>query len=432
MNNTTSARSLPNPNAAQWNRELMLEFQAALEKNPAADLMSMFPNHYMNEHRNARYSQLSYAANINFEVLDDLHTILKHEPEVNLLSVFPKNYSRRIKIATGPKFVPAGEQKDEEKAPDFRTRLDHAETAIIVHPLSEKVINLLAQCSGLEDKPDIDEEPLVLSLRTLLWKSTKLWESPIRGVVVKCDEHIVAKVITGNKDYTEYTSMQFLMEQAPYIPAPRPHGLVAFGPFRVIFMSYVPGITLAQAWPNLSHKEKLSIQRQLDEIFYRLREIRQNEGNTLGGVCGEGVKELRVDECALFKGISTTKEFNDLQFSARHHGSTTYVRLLRSFLEHDISTLAHGSVFTHGDVRPANILVKPDFDSSGQYIVTGIIDWEDSGFYPFYYECTVLTRTLSLVDENDWYLYLPESISPLKFPVRWLVDRLWQIHLDTT
>ena len=30
------------------------------------------------------------------------------------------------------------------------------------------------------------------------------------------------------------------------------------------------------------------------------------------------------------------------------------------------------------------------------------------GFYPAYYECTVLTRTLSLVDEDDWYLHLPE------------------------
>ena len=42
--------------------------------------------------------------------------------------------------------------------------------------------------------------------------------------------------------------MQFLAERAPDIPAPRTHGLIALDPFRVIFMSYVPGITLAQAW----------------------------------------------------------------------------------------------------------------------------------------------------------------------------------------
>jgi len=121
-----------------------------------------------------------------------------------------------------------------------------------------------------------------------------------------------------------------------------------------------------------------------------------------------------------------------LQFSVRHHGSNTYVMLLRSLLDHDNFDMLHGSVFTHGDVRADNIMVTRDPNINGHYIVTGIIDWEDSGFYPAYYECTTLTRTLSLVDEDDWYLYLPRSISPSKFPIRWLVDRLWGIHVRST
>ncbi|OXV10230.1 hypothetical protein Egran_02009 [Elaphomyces granulatus] len=80
----------------------------------------------------------------------------------------------------------------------------------------------------------------------------------------------------------------------------------------------------------------------------------------------------------------------------------------------------------------SGLMVKRDPDINGRYVATEIIDWEFSGFYPAYYECTVLTRTLSVVDEDDWYLYLPESISPSQFPVRWLVDRLWEIHLWTT
>ncbi|RAK98799.1 aminoglycoside phosphotransferase family protein [Aspergillus ibericus CBS 121593] len=384
----------------------MLEFQAALEKDPAVDLMSMFSDSYIHEHRIAHYNQLSYAAEINFRLLNELHDALTNEPEVNLLSVFPKNYSRRINMATGPKVVLNGKQKDQPKAPEFRTRLVLAKTATIVYPLSEKVIALLEQCSGPGKSSISDEKTLVLALKKLIWDSPTLWESP------------TLKVVTGNGYYTEYTSMQFLIKQAPDIPAPRPHGILDFGPFRVIFI--------------LVHEEKLSIQRQLDEIFSRLRAIRPKDGDMLGGVCGEGVKELRVDDWATFKDITTTKGFNDLQFSARHHGSNTYVRLLRSFLEHDPSLLANGSVFTHGDVRTANIMVKQDPSRGVQYVITGIIDWEDSGFYPFYYECTVLTRTLSLVDENDWYFYLPQSISPLKFPVHWLVDRLWGIHLRTT
>ncbi|KAF7630275.1 hypothetical protein AFLA_010902 [Aspergillus flavus NRRL3357] len=347
---------------------------AALEKNPAADLMSMFSDSYIQGHRNAKYGQLSYAASINFQAASHI------------------------------------EQETETKGlPEFRTRLDLAEIATVIYPLSDKVTAMLGQYSGgwLDNKSIDAEQSLIASLKQLIWDSPKIWESSVRGVVVKCNEDIVAKVITGNKDYTEYTSMQYLEKQVPDISAPRPHGLIALGPFRIIFMSYIPGQTLAQAWPSLSHKEKISIQHQLDEIFCRLRTIRQDDGSPLGGVNGEGAKELRVDECTLFKNITTTKEFNSLQFSARHYGSTTYVKLLRSFLEYDNSTLIPGSVFTHGDVRINNIMVKKEPSPSGEYIVTGIIE------------------------EDDWYLYLPESISPSKFPVCWLVDRLWQIHLKT-
>lgn len=430
-----AALSLSNADAAQWNRDLMLEFQAELERNPKADLLSMFSDSYCHEHRNSQYRQLSYAAEINLRTLHGLRDTLRNEPEVNLLSEFPRNYNRKITMATGPKVLPHTEEATPEmQGPEFRTRLDLAETATVVFPLSEKVVALLAHYSGgfSNDDPGNIEKALVVSLKQLLWNSPKLWESPVRGVVIKCNEDIVAKVILGNRDYTEYTSMQFLAERAPDIPAPRAHGLIAFGPFRVIFMSYIPGITLAQAWPSLSHEGKLSVQQELEDIFCRLRSLRQDDGEVLGGVCGEGVKELRVDECALFKGIITATEFSDLQFSARHHGSNTYVKLLRSLLDNDNSCLIHGSVFTHGDVRTENIMVKQDLRNNGHYIVTGIIDWEDSGFYPAYYECTTLTRTLSLVDEDDWYLYLPGSISPSKFPIRWLVDRIWGIHLRTT
>lgn len=435
MVRTMPVLSLLTDDAVHWNRDIIREFQAALEENPAADLMSMFPDFYRHQHRNAQYRQLSYAAKFNFRTLNELYDKLRDEPEVNLLSTFPKNYVRKITMATGPKVTPRAEKDSPvDNGPEFRTRLELARNATIISPLSEEVNDLLARYSGdgLNESNDFKEKSLMLSLKQLLWDSPKLWENPVRGVVVKCSNQIVAKVIWGNKDYTEYTSMEYLARKAPDIPAPRPHGLIAFGPFRVIFMSFIPDMTLTQAWPSLSHREKLSIQHQLEGIFCRLRAIRQDDSNVLGGVCGEGVKELRVDECALFTGITTITQFNELQFSAVHHGSATYVEFLRSFLKHDnTSTLTHESVFTHGDVRTDNIMVKKDPDTD-DYVVTGIIDWEDSGFYPAWHECTVLTRTLSLVDNDDWYLYLPASISPLNYPVHWLIDRLWGIHLKTT
>ena len=51
-----------------------------------------------------------------------------------------------------------------------------------------------------------------------------------------------------------------------------------------------------------------------------------------------------------------------------------------------------------------NIVVKRDSDPS--ITITGIIDWEDSGFYLAYHECVKLTCKSSPVDEDDWHLYL--------------------------
>ena len=175
--------SLSHDDAAHWNRELMLEFQAALEKDPTADLMSMFSEAYLREHQNVLDSQLPYAGLINSHVLSDLYDALRHDPEVNLLSEFPKNYTRRITMALGAKATSKDEQEHEVKAPEFRERhLDRAETATVIYPLSDEVIALLAGCP----QPDGDQfslgdvKSLVSSLRLLLWNSPQLWQSPVK------------------------------------------------------------------------------------------------------------------------------------------------------------------------------------------------------------------------------------------------------------
>lgn len=57
--------TLAGPDAAQLNRDLMLEFQKALEKDPSADLLSIIPKEYTRQHRKAQYGEISWAAKIN-------------------------------------------------------------------------------------------------------------------------------------------------------------------------------------------------------------------------------------------------------------------------------------------------------------------------------------------------------------------------------
>lgn len=258
------------------------------------------------------------------------------------------------------------------------------------------------------------------SLRTLLWASTKIWELRSRGLVVKCTDEIAAKFVSHNKDFTEYTAMQYLAEHAPDIPAPRPHGLVIFGHYQVTFMSYIPSMTLADAWAVLSHEQRISIQFQSDAILRRLRTLRKPEGHALGGAAGEGVKDHRRGDYPCETVVDTASGYQDFLFSIPHRGSKTYAEFIRRLWP---SSSAKGSVFTHGDIQPANTMVE--LKENGSCMVTGIIDWEDSGFYPEHHESTQVTKILNMIDENDWYLYLPPCIAPSSFPMHWLVDRLW-------
>ncbi|KAK2745713.1 hypothetical protein FQN57_003610 [Myotisia sp. PD_48] len=182
----------------------------------------------------------------------------------------------------------------------------------------------------------------------------QIWESVIRGVVVKCSDEVVLKVVRQRPDYTKYTAMQHLAEKLPEIPVPRPRGVIRFGPFTAFFMSYIPSMTLAEAWPKLDHEGKVSVQNQLEDLFSKLRTLTQDDGYPFGGIGGQGVKEARVSCFTQPEIIDTAKSFEDLQLSLSKFLSKSYIQFFRTLLP----PLTPGSVFTHGDVRKDNIMVE--------------------------------------------------------------------------
>jgi len=71
-------------------------------------------------------------------------------------------------------------------------------------------------------------------------------------------------------------------------------------------------------------------------------------------------------------------------------------------------------------------------ENDGTWTVSGIIDWEASGFYPEYWESVKMTNNLTPRDNDDWYWYLPKSCSPRQYATQWLVDRLWDQSMDNS
>lgn len=217
----SAALSLSIDGAPDWNQSLMRRFQAELERNPRADLLSIFPESYREAHRELECLQpsLSDAAKYNLETLHDLHDNLKEDPETNLLSCMPGNYNLKITMFTGPKASDSTENEVPEQKRDFCDKLDLSDTAQIVFPLSSAVT---AQISNSHRVSGNHELELATSIKQLLRGSPKIWECPVRGMIVRWSEQIVGKVIQREIDTTEYTSLQFLADKVPDLPIPRP------------------------------------------------------------------------------------------------------------------------------------------------------------------------------------------------------------------
>ncbi len=70
-------------------------------------------------------------------------------------------------------------------------------------------------------------------------------------------------------------------------------------------------------------------------------------------------------------------------------------------------------VLTHGDMHPSNIIVRDG-------CIVALIDWENAGFYPEYFELIKLLRG------PNWqvgYYYALLDIFPRRYDAEYLVDQ---------
>lgn len=266
----------------------------------------------------------------------------------------------------------------------------------IIHPLSLAVREVL----GVTDESLNDLSSLVV--RCVL-SGTTISESPSRAVI-RVGEDIVVKV-AQRLDHDEHGVLQFLDEHVPGIPAPRALGLVEVESTSFMFMTRIPGTTLETCWPSLTSEAKKHVQRLLDKNFAVLRELELPPGAPLGSPLGRRVcKDVRRDERVSTSHIHTEAQFNDfLLHSPSSRVAAGHKSWLRSMLRTD-----HRILFTHADLHPRNVMVvdKPD----GGVELSGLIDWEASGYYPEYWEHVKATNTRSIKDTSDWWDHLPPSI----------------------
>lgn len=301
---------------------------------------------------------------------------------------------------------------------DIRNFLRPSDSVSVIWPLSPSVLRVLEEAS---ENTDPLSDGLSQRMFDVMKTSDVLWKSPLpnKMMVFKCAADIIVKAIRGLDDDTEYTTLQYLEHHKPTVPAPRPLGYARMSGTTLIFQTYKASMTLAAVWPRLGTGQKTFIKDQLNEIMLDLRSIPYPEGSALGGVAGEGCKDIRRHLRQSKKPIRSASEFENFLFASPHPGGQVFVELLRQLYPHQSDLKI---VFTHGDLRPDNIAV--DMDKCNRWVITGLLDWEYSGFYPEYCEAFKSTNCMAPYEEDDWYLFLPDCISPKRYAHWWLLDRV--------
>ena len=195
----------------------------------------------------------------------------------------------------------------------------------------------------------------------------------------------------------EVLAMQFAKRAG--LPVPRvicygehpdtPHAPVS------ILMTRVPGEELGRVYEALSDEDKKSVLQELKGYL----EIMRGWSNPWGGdrICsllGTAIRSVRIPNH--FGGpFESEPEFNEFLLRPSWSGGFPSEIAYNDALNRAklMEKLSHRIVFTHGDLKPHNILVK-----GGR--ITGFLDWESAGWYPDYWD---FTTALRFTREDFWW-----------------------------
>ncbi|KAL2885058.1 Phosphotransferase enzyme family protein [Ceratocystis lukuohia] len=235
----------------------------------------------------------------------------------------------------------------------------------------------------------------------------------VRGCfVVKYGKHVAEN---------EGQALLFLAHHS-CIPIPQLYAMYYEASKLFLVMSNMPSTQLSLVWEGLSGDEKQHILKQLRSIWTYLQSIPALPA-FFSGVCGGPLQHrffLWTEP-----DIRITRPFyaeEDLGRALALHSRKNWEGNERqpqtpAFFACHLPTVlrGHPGVLTHGDLQRKNILVEQicvDGTSEGErwFRVSAVLDWEDAGWYPSYWEYAAL-----FVD-FEWHDDWPEKVESILDP----------------
>ena len=223
---------------------------------------------------------------------------------------------------------------------------------------------------------------------------------PVRWVVGSAEASRRGVYITGSNALVKFgahvnasreaAGMQYVLQKCPEIPVPVVyHSWTGDDGNGYISMAPMPGKNLEDAWPKLDSTEKESVMKDYKAILQRLRSLDPSPDMPvqIGAIDGGPAVDHRPGDRRSGGPFATETELNNWMLSLvdpEWVGSLSdfYIETIKNSMKDN-----HRWRFTHGDMGPRNILVE-----NGR--ITGVVDWELSGWYPEYWEYVKMIQDL--------------------------------------
>lgn len=253
------------------------------------------------------------------------------------------------------------------------------------------------------------------------------------GRVATIESYFIIKFGRYIKE-NEGVALLFLEKHCPSVPAPRLYAMYRENDILYLVMELLPGQNLRDVWDRLLESEKITICNQLKISLAKVRSI--PSAGLFSSVARESVPHRFFDwmerDSQIVGPFKSSLDFHrGMALHLRKQYELNDRRPLSSewFERHFAQTPAcQRSIFTHCDLIRQNIIVQEYTDNDGQKQVklSGIVDWELSGWYPEYWEYAAYF--VDALWEGDWEDRFESIIDP--YPLESAMLRLYKLDLE--
>ena len=260
--------------------------------------------------------------------------------------------------------------------------------------------------------------PATNRIRRLLLPSLLPRAKQLKGTTVyQLNATTVVKVTDVNMHRAEVDATKYVAANTT-IPVPRIYDHWEHGSDGYIVMEFIEGVTLRKAWKTLTSAQRARIMHTLVGYIHQLRALPQpppppssNLPRTgwIGSASCRGFSDmLAYSNYTPIGPLPNQAAWHDWRLSlyrfalSNPSSAARLAQIRKEFREDD------PIVFTHGDLSMLNIMVRVDGDRPEDARITAVIDWEQAGWRPIYWEGV---KCLWMESKPDWVQFIREALN---------------------